>query len=406
MTAPGISNPALRFPAGLATSVLERYFLSLGIRFVILEIKSHGEPDLAGLMMMRRSRSPVIRKVGDFGSYLRVSLDRLAARGRVLYRDERMLIFEIGRGSDATHGRAGAGNEAVQPPRVCLPRAAANACYGGRLAQRRTLGALWLLLPSLCLALASAPASAQVIRQLIDAKGDGTARDPGPAGDRVRCQGQRLRRGHDERQRLPDPSDGKIELVIDANGDGRGHKLTRPTRHRRRPEGQRLRRGRRELERLPDHARRQEEADRRSHRRWRGQRGAAALGPHARSPGQPLHREREQQQRAEADARRKADAGDREGRRRRGSAAAPADRAGDGWKDNLYVAGAKTRNVFKVEPSGKKTQIVDGKGAGEGKALLFPNSLAVDAQGNVFVGATTAGTCFGSRRPARFARSW
>ena len=58
---------------------------------------------------------------------------------------------------------------------------------------------------------------------------------------------------------------------------------------------------------------------------------------------------------------------------------------------NLYVAGAKTRNVFKIEPSGKKTQIVDGKGAGEGKPLLFPNALAVDAQGNVFVAGNNSG---------------
>lgn len=112
VTAPGISNPALRFPAGLTASDLERYFQTVGVQFVILEVNGHGEPEISGLAMMRRSRSAIFRKIGDFGVYLRVTLDRLAARGRVLFADERMLIFEIGRGPVA--GKA--------PPAETFPR--------------------------------------------------------------------------------------------------------------------------------------------------------------------------------------------------------------------------------------------------------------------------------------------
>ena len=116
LTAPGISSPALRFPAGLTAGDLERYLYNNGVQFVILETGASREPGLAGLAMMQRFRSDIFRKIGDFGAYLRESLDRLAARGQVLYADDRMLIFEIGRGSVAHKASPPAASQRVPPP--------------------------------------------------------------------------------------------------------------------------------------------------------------------------------------------------------------------------------------------------------------------------------------------------
>lgn len=91
----GISNPALHFPAGLPPEALEQYFRDNGVQFVLFEKKGYGVSEMAELKELQRSRNVLNRRLGEFGVYLRGSLDSLASRGKILYSDERMLLFEL-----------------------------------------------------------------------------------------------------------------------------------------------------------------------------------------------------------------------------------------------------------------------------------------------------------------------
>ena len=100
MTAPAMTNPALHFPAGLAPGGLEQYLRNNRVRFVIMETNGYGLVDLEDLVRIQRSRLAVYKKIGDFGTYLRRSLDELATRGKVLYSDGRMVVFELGNSTE------------------------------------------------------------------------------------------------------------------------------------------------------------------------------------------------------------------------------------------------------------------------------------------------------------------
>ena len=62
----------------------------------MLETRGYGVVGDAELAPMKRSRYAIYRKLGDFGTYLRGSLELLATRRRVIYSDDHMLIFELG----------------------------------------------------------------------------------------------------------------------------------------------------------------------------------------------------------------------------------------------------------------------------------------------------------------------
>ncbi|HEU0010121.1 MAG TPA: hypothetical protein VFT34_09935 [Verrucomicrobiae bacterium] len=96
VTVVGISNPALRFPAGLPAEELEQYLRRFGVQFVVLQTRGYGVVGDANLAPMHRSPYALYRKIGDFGAYLRRSLEILATRRRVTYSDDHMLIFELG----------------------------------------------------------------------------------------------------------------------------------------------------------------------------------------------------------------------------------------------------------------------------------------------------------------------
>jgi hypothetical protein len=96
VTVPGISNPALRFPAGLPAEELEQYLRGFGVQFVVLETRGYGVVGDDDLAPMKRSRYALYRKLGDYGTYLRGSLESLAARRPVIYSDDHMMIFELG----------------------------------------------------------------------------------------------------------------------------------------------------------------------------------------------------------------------------------------------------------------------------------------------------------------------
>jgi hypothetical protein len=91
----GLCSPALHFPAGLPPRELEQYFRNNGVQFVLIETKGYGVAELNDLAKLKRKRQPLFQKLGDFGTYLRLGIDDLAARGRTIYEDERMLLFEL-----------------------------------------------------------------------------------------------------------------------------------------------------------------------------------------------------------------------------------------------------------------------------------------------------------------------
>lgn len=55
--------------------------------------------------------------------------------------------------------------------------------------------------------------------------------------------------------------------------------------------------------------------------------------------------------------------------------------------ENVYVSGANSQNVFQVTPGGQITQIADSTGAGPGMAIQTTRSVAVDGSQNVYLAA-------------------
>jgi len=104
---PGLINPALHLPAGVAPAVLEDYLRRWGVRYVLVEVAGPGIKDLAFLETQLASRRPVYRKIGDYAIYFRKSLEVLARRGRILHSDGRMLLFELRAVSAPPEGEPG-----------------------------------------------------------------------------------------------------------------------------------------------------------------------------------------------------------------------------------------------------------------------------------------------------------
>lgn len=91
----GIMNPVVRFPAGLNPDDFESYLRSNGVRYVLLETKGYGVTEKSDLLVYTRYRQAFYRKLGEYGIYLRDTLEALATRGTVLYSDDRMILFEL-----------------------------------------------------------------------------------------------------------------------------------------------------------------------------------------------------------------------------------------------------------------------------------------------------------------------
>ncbi len=92
---PGLINPALHFPAGADLDSLGNYLHKAGIRYVLIETNGTAVKTVAILELYLGAQDSVYRKLGDYGIYFRKSLLALAERGRVLYSDGRMLLFEL-----------------------------------------------------------------------------------------------------------------------------------------------------------------------------------------------------------------------------------------------------------------------------------------------------------------------
>ena len=91
----GISNPALRFPAGADLESFEAYLRGLGIRYVLMETNSYALRRLERLQALSKSHFVVDKKMADFGIYLHQTLLAMAQRNSACYADGRMLLFEL-----------------------------------------------------------------------------------------------------------------------------------------------------------------------------------------------------------------------------------------------------------------------------------------------------------------------
>jgi hypothetical protein len=91
----GLINPLLRFPAGISGESLERYLRLWNVRYVMMETDPASAKDSDFLRSLLTGEEAMYRKWGAYNLYLREQLFELATRSRVLYRDNRMLLFEL-----------------------------------------------------------------------------------------------------------------------------------------------------------------------------------------------------------------------------------------------------------------------------------------------------------------------
>ena len=93
---PGLINPWLRFPAGIGDTELRQYLRARGVRYVLFQSDGPGVITEGQLTNWLKSRFPLHRKMGDYSVYSRAVLQRISATSRILYRDEEIVLFELG----------------------------------------------------------------------------------------------------------------------------------------------------------------------------------------------------------------------------------------------------------------------------------------------------------------------
>jgi len=61
---------------------------------------------------------------------------------------------------------------------------------------------------------------------------------------------------------------------------------------------------------------------------------------------------------------------------------------------NVYITGGGSDNAFKITPAGSITLIIDQNGDGAGNILAYPQGIAVDRVGNVYVAGFSSSNAF------------
>jgi hypothetical protein len=91
----GLINPALRFPAGINSDALRRYFRSYGIRYVLFQRDGEGITTIEALRPQLTWSNVLRRKLADYGIYFRESMTTLAAQSETLFENDRLVLFDL-----------------------------------------------------------------------------------------------------------------------------------------------------------------------------------------------------------------------------------------------------------------------------------------------------------------------
>ena len=83
-------------PAGAPAASLQAYLRSWNIRYVVLETQGRWMKTVDMLRQQLLSRAKVDKKNAVYTIYARQTLAALAEQNRVVFRDERYTVFEIG----------------------------------------------------------------------------------------------------------------------------------------------------------------------------------------------------------------------------------------------------------------------------------------------------------------------
>jgi hypothetical protein len=95
MTVPGITSPALQFPAGAPLDTFQSYLRDNNIRYVIYETNGYGVTRASTLARMQQSPMALYQKIGDFGSYAMSTMNELSRQSKTVFSDDRMVVFEL-----------------------------------------------------------------------------------------------------------------------------------------------------------------------------------------------------------------------------------------------------------------------------------------------------------------------
>jgi hypothetical protein len=92
---PGLVNPLLRFPAGVPEQELRQYLQSRGVRYVLHQFEGAGILTSMDLKVLLNSFA-LHRSLADYHLYLKEALLKMSESSRVVYRDEQILLFDLG----------------------------------------------------------------------------------------------------------------------------------------------------------------------------------------------------------------------------------------------------------------------------------------------------------------------
>jgi hypothetical protein len=101
MSEPGLLNPWLGFPAGVADDSLMEYLRSWGVRYVALETEGYAIKNIADVKPLLYSIYPIYRKLADYSIYTRLALLGLSQKHAIVHREDDLIIMDLARRSPA-----------------------------------------------------------------------------------------------------------------------------------------------------------------------------------------------------------------------------------------------------------------------------------------------------------------
>jgi hypothetical protein len=92
---PGLINPLVRFPAGVTETQLRQYLHAKGVRYVLHQFAGPGKLSARELETFLNG-FPLHRKFAEYHLYLKDALLKMSETSRILYRDDQMVLFDLG----------------------------------------------------------------------------------------------------------------------------------------------------------------------------------------------------------------------------------------------------------------------------------------------------------------------